>query len=39
MSVKLHVPVILSFRRQRQDDHEFEASLGFLASSRLARAT
>jgi hypothetical protein len=26
----LHIPAILALRRQKQYDHEFEASLGFI---------
>jgi hypothetical protein len=27
----LHTPVIPALRRQRQEDHKFEASLGYIA--------
>jgi hypothetical protein len=33
------MPIILILRRLRQKDLEFEASLGYIASSRLAWAT
>lgn len=28
-----HTPIIPAFRRSRQEDKEFEASLGYIASS------
>ena len=33
------MPLILTLRRQRQEDHKFKASLLYRASSRTARVT
>jgi hypothetical protein len=33
------MPVILAFRRLRQEDHEFVVSLGYIVSSKIVWAT
>jgi hypothetical protein len=33
------IPVIPAFRRLKQEDHEFETSVGYIVSFRLAWAT
>jgi hypothetical protein len=32
-------PVILALRKQRKEDHEFEASLGYIASYKSPQVT